>query len=109
MTVVEVSSLEGLNTILTSNDQVVVDFAAPAWCVPCQRLAPHYEKVAEKSENGTVFVSVDIDTADADLVGSYQIQSVPTVLAFKAGQPVGPVEGKTGPKIIKELDALFKE
>lgn len=108
MTVVEVTSLEGLDTILSSNDKVVVDFAAPAWCVPCQRLAPHYEKVAEKTED-TVFVHVDIDTADSDLVGSYRVQSVPTVLAFKQGQQIGPVEQRTGPKIIKELDALFKE
>jgi thioredoxin 1 len=94
-----------LNLHLEENETVVVDFAAPAWCVPCQRLAPHYEAVAEKMD-GVKFLSVDIDTADPDLVESYQIKGVPTVLAFKDGELAGAVEARTAPKLVTEISSL---
>jgi thioredoxin-like negative regulator of GroEL len=94
-----------LNLHLEENETVVVDFAAPAWCRPCQNLAPHYEAASEKLA-GVKFLSVDIDKADPDLVSSYKIQSVPTVLAFKDGALVGPVEAKTGIKLVSEISSL---
>jgi thioredoxin 1 len=94
-----------LNLHLEENETVVVDFAAPAWCVPCQRLAPHYEAVSEKMD-GVKFLSVDIDTADPDLVESYQIKGVPTVLAFKDGELAGTVEARTAPKLVSEISSL---
>ena len=105
MTVVHVSTEAELNDVLASNDKVVVDFAAPAWCVPCQRLAPHYEAVSDKLTD-VKFLTVDIDTADPELVESYQIKGVPTVLAFKDGEFLGTVEGRTAPKLVSEISSL---
>ena len=94
-----------LNQFVEENNVVVVDFAAPAWCVPCQRLAPHFEAVSEKIE-GVKFLSVDIDTADSDLVELFHVQGVPTVLAFKDGELLGTVEGRTAPKLVSEISSL---
>lgn len=85
--VIEVSTEAELSTLISENDVVVVDFAAPAWCVPCQRLAPHYEAVASNVTEAK-FIHVDIDTCDPELVRSWTILSVPTVKLFKAGRYV---------------------
>lgn len=108
MTVIEVSSVAALNEVLDNNANVVVDFAAEAWCVPCQRLKPHYDAVAGKME-GVKFVHVDIDKADYALVESYQVAGVPTVLAFDNGEVVekiGPTY-HTAPKLTTKLNELF--
>ena len=65
---------------------VIVDFWAP-WCGPCRQLTPALEK-AVKAEGGKVkLVMVNIDDNQA-VAGQLRVQSVPTVYAFKDGQPV---------------------
>lgn len=105
MSVTEIESVNELSAVLEKGGVVVVDFAAPDWCVPCQRFAPHYEATAEKMGD-VKFLAVDIDKADRDLVDSYKIQSVPTVLAFKDGELVGPVQARTGIKLAAELSNI---
>jgi thioredoxin-like negative regulator of GroEL len=105
LSVTEISSVNELNAVLEDNEVVVVDFAAPDRCRPCQKFAPHYEATAEKMGD-VKFLAVDIDKADPELVDSYKIQSVPTVLAFKDGELVGPVEARTGIKLVSELSSI---
>ena len=108
MSVVDVTTVEEFDKALQENENVVVDFHAPAWCVPCKRLHPHYVGMSERMD-GVSFYTVDVDTADPALVESYKVQGVPKVLAFKNGEQIAEVEERTGPKLIKEIDALFKE
>ncbi len=68
---------------------VVVDMWA-AWCAPCRTLGPILEKVA--SERGGAFTLAKLDV-DANSVGNALLQAVrsqgiPTVVAFKGGEPV---------------------
>lgn len=108
--IVEVETLAELSAVFDESPDAVVDFAAPAWCVPCQRFAPHYEAVSNTME-GITFVHVDIDECEGLLIESYSVQSVPTVLAFRDGaviDEIGP-EFHTAPKLTKKLNALFKE
>ena len=68
---------------------VVVDLWA-AWCGPCRTLGPILEKVAD--ERGGAFLLAKLDV-DANQVGNALLQAVksqgiPTVVAFRDGQPV---------------------
>jgi thiol-disulfide isomerase/thioredoxin len=100
--------MDELNEAIEAHSRVVVDFAAPSWCIPCQRLAPHYEAVSEKMGD-TLFVHVDIDKADKDVVDYYKVQGVPYVIAYLDTELVGVVTSRTAPKLIQELNTLFKE
>lgn len=106
MSVVELSTLAEIQDAIEGNDEVVLDFAAPAWCVPCQRLAPHYEAVSAKRLD-TLFAHIDIDTADPEVLEYFQIKGVPYVVAYSEQEVAGEVKERTAPKLIKELETLF--
>ena len=102
--VIEVKSRAKLDEILSSNAKVVIDFAAPAWCGPCIKFAPHFERAAQDSD--AAFVHIDVDHADADLLSEYNIQSVPTVLGFKDGALTATIESRTAIPLVREVAAL---
>lgn len=97
----KVRTLTELHEIMNDNDKVVLDLAAPSWCVPCQRLAPHFAKAAEKSD--AAFVEVDIEDADEDILNTYPTQSVPTVLLLQKGEPTATLKGRTSVALLKEI------
>lgn len=65
---------------VTREGNVVILFTAPAWCVPCQRFEPVWEKVvaASKEENYPIkFFRVDVDFNEWAMV-DFGIRGVPT-------------------------------
>lgn len=82
----------------------VFKFTAPSWCRPCQALKPHYEAASDKVDAN--FYSIDVDLADPHLVSKYEIQHVPTILAFREGSPKREVMDRTVLGLIKSLEAL---
>ena len=98
--VVEVSHPEELLTLIETHEAVVVDFAAPAWCVPCRQFAPHFDKASEKSE--AIFVTVDIDESTWAMA-DYGIQSVPTVKLFKSGSFNKNIQARTVLPLLAEI------
>jgi len=101
LSVEEINEQDALEEIIAGNDTVVVDFSAPAWCVPCMRFAPHFEKAAEKSD--AKFVAVDVDKAEFAMV-EYGVQGVPTVMLFKNGQYVKHLKERNVVKLLNEME-----
>jgi putative thioredoxin len=65
---------------------VIVDFWAP-WCGPCKQLGPALEKAVSDANGAVKLVKVNIDE-NPQIAEQMRIQSIPTVYAFKDGQPV---------------------
>lgn len=65
-------------------EPLVVDVWAP-WCLPCRRLAPVLEELADEYAGRAIFARVNADH-NQDLLVRHGIFGVPTVLVFRHGR-----------------------
>jgi putative thioredoxin len=83
---------------------VIVDFWAP-WCGPCKQLTPLLEKLVNEAKGAVRLVKVNIDE-NQEIARQLRIQSIPTVYAFRDGQPV---DGFMGAVPESQLKAFIQQ
>lgn len=92
--------------VLSSDTPVLVDFWA-AWCGPCLRMAPIVEAIAEQYAGRLKVGKLDVDQ-NPDLATRYGIMSIPTLVLFKAGQPVEFIVGlQPRASLVRRIDAVL--
>jgi thioredoxin 1 len=93
--------------VIDAGGLVLVDFWA-VWCGPCRMVAPVLEQLAEEYSGKLKIVKVNADE-EPDLVSSFGISSIPTLLVYNNGEIVHRITGaKPKPGILKELAPFFE-
>ena len=92
--------------VLEAEVPVLVDFWAQ-WCPPCKMVAPIVEDLASEYDGRMKVAKVDTDTSPS-VAAEYQVMSIPTLMVFRGGRPLGSVIGYQPKAVLKaKLDALL--
>jgi thioredoxin 1 len=91
---------ESFNTLVTTNDLILVDFWAE-WCGPCKKISPILDEISKENNLPVGKLNVDenpVKTAE------YSVTSIPYMVLFKSGQPVKTIIGaKPKHVVLQEL------
>lgn len=78
---------ENYEVIVADSKPTVIDFWAE-WCGPCRTIAPIVEELAEEYADRVNIGKCDVDSAD-DVVATYRVRNIPTLVFIKDGNVVG--------------------
>jgi thioredoxin 1 len=102
----EVSDATFEQEVIKSTAPVMVDFWAP-WCGPCRMVSPIVEELADEYEGRVNFAKLNTDE-NPTIAAQFGIRSIPTLLVFKGGQPVGQIIGfRPKSDLKKRLDSVL--
>jgi putative thioredoxin len=78
----------------------VVDFWAD-WCGPCKVLGPALERAVDDQGGAVELAKVDVD-ANQQLAMRFGVQGIPTVVAFRNGEPVSRFTGALPEQAVRQ-------
>lgn len=78
-------------TVMQSEKTVLIDFWA-GWCGPCRMLAPIIGEIAEEYADTVTVGKINVDE-QPQLAAAFGVESIPTLIAFKNGVPLGALVG----------------
>jgi thioredoxin 2 len=80
---------------------VLVDFYAD-WCGPCKVMAPILDDLAKERTGELLVAKLDTDRSP-DVARRFGIQGIPTLILFRAGEPVARQTGALPRPAIEEM------
>lgn len=82
-----------------SQEYVLVDFFA-TWCGPCKMMGP---VLADLDKDNLIKIcKCDVDKNNS-IALRYQVQSIPTLILFKKGEPIATLNGYTPKEKLAEF------
>lgn len=78
--------MESFQEIIQGDQPVLVDFFA-TWCGPCKAMTPVIDELGKEVQGNARVLKIDVDKNQA-LSMRFQIQTVPTFIIFKNGEPL---------------------
>ncbi len=90
-TLQEVTDATFEERVIAANGAVLVDFWA-AWCRPCHALTPVLETIAREQGERLTILKLDIEQSERTAL-RFGVMSFPTLILFRAGQPVKQLVG----------------
>lgn len=92
--------------VLGAKGAAVVDFWA-AWCGPCQMIGPVVDELAGEYNGKVAFFKMNVDNNQA-VPGRYGVRSIPTLMVFQDGKPMGSIVGFVAkPELKKQIDSAL--
>ena len=89
--------------VLGAERLTLVAFGAP-WCGPCRLLSPGLRALAATHSDRLVVAKLDVD-ANPQTADRYKVESFPTCILFKAGEPVERLDGYMP---LRKIEAALK-
>lgn len=94
--------------VLDSDKPVVVDFWAP-WCIPCKKLSPILEELADQYDGKITFAKLNVDENEK-LSADYQINSIPHLIVFNNGIAESHIIGlHSKPELEEKLNSILNK
>lgn len=90
MSVIELTQENYQKEVIESDKPVLIDFFA-TWCGPCKMVSPVVDEIANEHPEIKV-CKLDVDK-NMDLARTFQVMSVPTLVAMKDGKMVNKTVG----------------